>query len=1181
MFCRCRCGFTLIVIYVCIFFHPILVLANDSKINVNNVNIDPQIASRLQLAWPLNDSFVPSNTTLGIQTVVSFEDGLPPVNVWLRFCISSYNTDDEYFAAAVNSVNNSRHTSNCSTFQNSKAQGFNVVVPKHIGKNLLVGHLKFCFLQNISKCLYTVSRPVIFEVYKSSGFAAFDDIFAGLSKVESSNAKSLEPISKQLIKDNGLSNEYELILLSPNKTITAFHQLMVKYAFVFKKNQTIAPPLPGEICISVISGPTQLTGTLVCAAVSASPFTSKDLTRNSGYKISNVTNSGYGRLLFVWGDDEIEDPGSSKSSSTTTKRWKQKVHPGLVYVMATFYYNKSKENAYAYGEPIDVVETKQADLTSPYGTFFFSNSFAYKSTFSFNIISQHILNQRSMEQTARILQTNINVKNKYYTKDADISKPLMQYSIKKKYVYMTIVWGDSFAHGVLALAASLRLVGSQFGLVVIIPRSSFDSSRRNVYMSPSTLAMLEGSLDIQDVLIFDDTGINDCFFGNKLKEQVLKDMICHPKLEEFAYMITNKLKPRRINIRVYLKLVAFGLTVYNSIGFIDADAIALNNPDASLLQPNNQFIGVGEGILPGAFFVLKPSLHEMENMMNILSATGARYRFAEMSFLNIYFGSTYNNNTANVHERFSEHYLCVVSDYSNLDYLTKTCKFIDFASCGIKPWEAIGIERPVRFHGHICPEVPVVGSAWNEAVNYWLQVYDKGVENTSLYRWKDINVGGFNEFETTEENEKILAITNPEENSQFASKNEELRITIAVDLKKLISTASMFSTICNILHAQEHYVLNVFVCLGRPCRSAKIDIKTFLQESLNVNQQAGINFCDEIGEYEQIKKTILMALPFPGIGQHAIKAFCFFPDAFKSNIIDDFGSSFNDQLRVLSRSNFSCGYDSILIEGLDNYVSFTDAQAYVSGGATFASDKWKFSGKGQFLTLRRMGLRPHHRVLEIGCGTFNLGRYLIPYLDVKNYVCVEPNEWLVVSSLDAMGFDNGSDGNTFNIITALKKKIQLLYRYDFNASSVVKSNADKFDFIYSHSVLSHASMSQLDSYIEISSQLLKLGGISLASMCLCAPCESMKRKDQYSKHGMKLDLMAQATSNIPCKESLDKVWIYPYVTWWSPGRLYRLGEKYNMRITWRNDIRENLMKYMASEAHDWIVMMKKTEKKNP
>ena len=60
------------------------------------------------------------------------------------------------------------------------------------------------------------------------------------------------------------------------------------------------------------------------------------------------------------------------------------------------------------------------------------------------------------------------------------------------------------------------------------------------------------------------------------------------------------------------------------------------------------------------------------------------------------------------------------------------------------------------------------------------------------------------------------------------------------------------------------------------------------------------------------------------------------------------------------------------------------------------------SGSAQFKTLLQLGLQPHHRVLEIGCGTLNLGRYLILHSDTKRYVCVEPNEWLILSSLKLM-----------------------------------------------------------------------------------------------------------------------------------------------------------------------------------
>ena len=83
----------------------------------------------------------------------------------------------------------------------------------------------------------------------------------------------------------------------------------------------------------------------------------------------------------------------------------------------------------------------------------------------------------------------------------------------------------------------------------------------------------------------------------------------------------------------------------------------------------------------------------------------------------------------------------------------------------------------------------------------------------------------------------------------------------------------------------------------------------------------------------------------------------------------------------------------------------------------------------------------------------------------------------------------------------MKKKIELLYRYTNDLA--VKSNKDKFDFIYSHSS-SHASMSQLDAYVEIR-MASQANGVSLASMCLCAPCEHNDGKGEYGKHGMEMN----------------------------------------------------------------------------
>src|SRR5262249_21892285 len=48
-----------------------------------------------------------------------------------------------------------------------------------------------------------------------------------------------------------------------------------------------------------------------------------------------------------------------------------------------------------------------------------------------------------------------------------------------------------------------------------------------------------------------------------------------------------------------------------------------------------------------------------------------------------------------------------------------------------------------------------------------------------------------------------------------------------------------------------------------------------------------------------------------------------------------------------------------------------------------------------FNLLTTLGLRQHHSVLDIGCGSLRIGRILVPYLNRGKYFGVEPNEWLV------------------------------------------------------------------------------------------------------------------------------------------------------------------------------------------
>lgn len=57
--------------------------------------------------------------------------------------------------------------------------------------------------------------------------------------------------------------------------------------------------------------------------------------------------------------------------------------------------------------------------------------------------------------------------------------------------------------------------------------------------------------------------------------------------------------------------------------------------------------------------------------------------------------------------------------------------------------------------------------------------------------------------------------------------------------------------------------------------------------------------------------------------------------------------------------------------------------------------KHEICGRLQIETLRQFGLKPHHRVLDIGCGWLRGGQYLIRYLDAGNYVGLDKDKgWL-------------------------------------------------------------------------------------------------------------------------------------------------------------------------------------------
>ncbi|MBD8879454.1 class I SAM-dependent methyltransferase [Rhodanobacter sp. 7MK24] len=111
-----------------------------------------------------------------------------------------------------------------------------------------------------------------------------------------------------------------------------------------------------------------------------------------------------------------------------------------------------------------------------------------------------------------------------------------------------------------------------------------------------------------------------------------------------------------------------------------------------------------------------------------------------------------------------------------------------------------------------------------------------------------------------------------------------------------------------------------------------------------------------------------------------------------------------------------------------------------------------------FNLLTCLGLRQHHRVLDVGCGSLRIGRLLIPYLNAENYTGVEPNEWLIQGG----------------ITQELGKDQVAIKRPTFHISDNARDlPADaKFNFAFAQSIFSHCGPDLFSQWLhEISERL--------------------------------------------------------------------------------------------------------------
>lgn len=120
-----------------------------------------------------------------------------------------------------------------------------------------------------------------------------------------------------------------------------------------------------------------------------------------------------------------------------------------------------------------------------------------------------------------------------------------------------------------------------------------------------------------------------------------------------------------------------------------------------------------------------------------------------------------------------------------------------------------------------------------------------------------------------------------------------------------------------------------------------------------------------------------------------------------------------------------------------------------------------------FNLLTTLGLRQHHKLLDIGCGSLRVGRLLIPYLNRGNYIGIEPYKWLV---------NEGIRRETGEDLIKIKRP-----RFYYSDSANDVPTEDRFDFAVAQSIFSHCGLDLITQWLSATSKCLSQTGALVAT----------------------------------------------------------------------------------------------------
>src|SRR5262249_47604202 len=121
-----------------------------------------------------------------------------------------------------------------------------------------------------------------------------------------------------------------------------------------------------------------------------------------------------------------------------------------------------------------------------------------------------------------------------------------------------------------------------------------------------------------------------------------------------------------------------------------------------------------------------------------------------------------------------------------------------------------------------------------------------------------------------------------------------------------------------------------------------------------------------------------------------------------------------------------------------------------------------------FNLLTTLGLRQHHSLLDVGCGSLRIGRLLIPYLNRKKYFGVEPNKWLV------------KEGIRRELGEALLEIKRPTFFFSDSPETIGEAKIP-FDFAVAQSIFSHSGLDLIKDWLSAISRSLAEDGALIAT----------------------------------------------------------------------------------------------------